>query len=101
MSDHVAKFPISWIEFQSLMQNLGYDGLSLRQSTRTARFFRGKSDREGIVECVTVALPTFIGRSGMKDSYERDYVADVIDHATGGNGGEAVAAFLAKRRRDD
>ena len=100
MNDIIAKFPISWVEFQTLMQSIGYDGMSIRQGNKTARFFRGGEHAQGVQDCVTVNLPTFLGLSGKIDSYERDYVADVLDRATGGDGGEVIATLLARRRLD-
>jgi|GEM_PF-4001913 hypothetical protein len=93
----VAKRPIDWVEFQFIMSTLGYDGLS--KSGDCARLFGG--DRSlGRPPSITVLLPTFVGITGKVDSYEAEYVADVVDHALGGTGEghKVVAKFIAERR---
>lgn len=90
--------PITWVEMQDLLDQLGFQLLALDQTKGTARFGpKDLSKAAPLKSPIAIALPDFVAADGRTPAYERDYVVDLINQIFGGNGGKVLASFLAKK----
>ena len=93
-----ASKPVTWVEMQAVMAQLGYDLLSHDNTNCCARFaLRQGARTENMKNPITVAHPDFVGADGVTAAYERDYVVDLLNQLSGGNGGKALMTLLANR----
>ena len=96
MKKKQASKPVSWVEMQAVMGQLGYDLLSHDNTKGCARFaLRQGARTENMRNPVTIAHPDFLGTDGVTPAYERDYVVDLLNQLFGGNGGKALMTILA------
>lgn len=96
-----AKSPIDWLSFQHLMSSIGYEMRSHTEDRNGIIFrLRSGANTEGLKNPVTVDYPDFVASDGESPAYEKNYVVDLINQISGGNGGKAVTTFLANRRFD-
>jgi len=95
----MATYPITWVEAQAILGQFGY-ALASHNGVGGCATFRltGEGRTEGLKNPITVAYPDFVAADGKTPSFERDYLVDLLTHATGGNGGKPIATFFANRR---
>jgi hypothetical protein len=93
--------PVSWIRFQSIMAQLGYEMISHDTKSGGVIFrLRQGTVTEGLKNPVTVAAPDCMSSDGITPVYEKDYVIDLITMIAGGNGGISHFTFAATRDED-
>lgn len=99
----IAKSPVTWVETQKIMSDLGYDFASHNGAGRFAVFrLRANAITEGLRNPVTVAHPDWVAHDGKTPAYERDYLVDLLNQVLGGNGAtKAITTLLANRRLED
>lgn len=102
MSSKPALNPVTWLETQEIMGQLGYQLVSHNSAGRFATFrLSGKGPTEGMRNPVTIAHPDWVAADGVTPAYERDYLVDLLNQIFGMNGGpKAIMTLLANRRVD-
>lgn len=96
-----AQNPITWLTFQAVMSDFGYEMVKHTESGDGV-VFRLTPDAvtEGFKNPVTVTMPDWVASDGITPAYERDYVVDLLTQLTGNNGGKSIVTILAKRQID-
>jgi len=89
--------PITWVEAQDFLRQLGY-GLMSHDSANRVTTFRLSAEAEGKRNPITIAHPDWVCDDGATPAYERDYFVDMLAQALGGNGdSRAIMTMLATR----